>query len=67
MQVGVPSFDEVRLLFGVNGSPIVTEFRIVGENEAVLGAAVDKLPPEFTGPEFQRSAEGHRVRLRKQS
>jgi hypothetical protein len=67
MPVGVPILDKERLLFGSEGSPFLAEFRLVGENEAVVGAAIDKLPPEFTGPEFLQSAEGHRVRLRKQS
>lgn len=67
MQVGMPTLDEGRLLFDLNRGPFVTEFRLLGEDEAVLGAALDKLPPEFSGPEFQQSAEGHRVRLRKQS
>lgn len=67
MQIGEPRLDEGRLLFTVNGGPIVTEFRLLDAGEAVIGAAVDKLPPEFAGPEHQRSIESHRVRLLKHS
>lgn len=59
------TLDEGRVLFTLNGGPYITEFRLVGDDEAVLGAAPDKIPPEFSGPEFQRSIEGHRIRLRK--
>jgi hypothetical protein len=58
-----PWLEKGLLLFHVNGGPYITEFRLVGPDEAVVGAAVDKLPPEFTGPDYQRSIEGHRVRL----
>lgn len=67
MQISEPSLDEGRLLFYVNGGPVVTEFRLVDVDEAELGAAVDKLPPEFAGPEHHQSIEGHRVRLMKHS
>lgn len=63
VQVGVPTIEEGRALFDMNGGPFATEFRLLGGGEAVVGAAVDKLPPEFSGPEHQRSIEGHRVRL----
>src|SRR5688572_16887934 len=63
MPVGEPRLDGRRLLFNVSGSPFVTEFRLLDSGEAVLGAAVDKLPPECTGAEHQRSIEGHTVRL----
>ncbi|MGE3807931.1 MAG: hypothetical protein AB7K24_24975 [Gemmataceae bacterium] len=55
------------LFFRMNNSPFVSEFRLTGPDEAVVGAAVDKLPAELTGPSFQRSIEGHRVRLTRQS
>lgn len=67
MQVGDPWLEDGVLLFHINGGPYVTEFRLVSANEAVVGAAVAKLPPEFAGPEHQRSIEGHRVRLSRQS
>ena len=54
------------LYFRTNNSPFVSEFRLTGPDEAVVGAAVDKLPAELTGPSFQRSIEGHRVRLTRQ-
>ena len=63
MQIGEPWLDDGLLLFHVNGRPYVTEFRLVHSDEAVVGAAVAKLPPEFAGPEYQRSIEGHRVQL----
>ena len=63
MQIGDPWLEDGLLLFRVNGGPYITEFRLVGSNEAVIGAAVGKLPPEFAGPEHQRSMEGHRVHL----
>jgi hypothetical protein len=63
MQVGDPWLEDGLLLFHLHGSPYVTEFRLVGSNEAVVGAAMSKLPPEFAGPDHQRSVEGHRVHL----
>jgi hypothetical protein len=51
------------LLFRLNGGPYISEFRLVASNEAVVGAAMDKLPPEFSGPEHRRMIEGHRVKL----
>ena len=63
MQVGDPWLEDGLLLFHLNGGPYITEFRLVGFNEAVVGAAMDKLPPEFAGPEHRRSIEGHRVQL----
>lgn len=65
VQVGVPTFEDGRALFAMNGGPYVTEFRLLGGGEAAVGAAVDKLPPELVGPEHQQSIEGHRVRLEK--
>lgn len=65
MQISEPSLDEGRLLFYVNGGPYVWEFRLLDVGDAELGAAVDKLPPEFAGPEHRQSLEGHRVRLQK--
>jgi len=63
VQVGVPTIEEGRALFSMNGGPFATEFRLIGGSEAIVGAAVDKLPPELSGPEHQRSIEGHRVRM----
>lgn len=67
MQVGPPTIEEGRALFSLNGGPFGTEFRLIGNDEALLGAAIDKLPPEMAGPEHRRSIEGHRVRLTKVS
>ena len=63
MQVGQPWLEDDLLLFYVNGGPVATEFRLLSRNEAVVGAAVHKLPPELSGPEHRESIEGHRVRL----
>jgi hypothetical protein len=65
MQIGNVSLDEGRVLFVLNGSPFPAEFRLVAPREAVVGAAVDRIPPELSGPEYHRSVEGHRVRFRK--
>lgn len=67
MQVGKPWLEDGLLLFHVNGGPYLTEFRLVGPAEAVVGAAVKHLPPEFTRPEDRHSIEAHRVRLTKQT
>jgi hypothetical protein len=66
MRVGKPWLEDDLLLFHVNDGPVVTEFRLVSRNEAVVGAAVHKLPPELAGPEHRPSIEGHRVRLTRQ-
>ena len=66
MPVGKPWLEDDLLLFRLHDGPFVTEFRLVGRNEAVVGAAVHKLPSEFSGPEHLRSIEGHRVRLTRQ-
>ena len=65
MQIGAPTFEEGRALFTINGGPYITEFRLLGDGEAIVGAAPDKIPPEFSGPELERSIEGHRISLRK--
>lgn len=65
MQISEPSLDQGRLLFHVNGGPYVTEFRLLDSGDAELGAAVDKLPPEFAGSGYRQSIENHRVRLQK--
>lgn len=65
MQIGPPTIENDRALFTMNGSPYITDFRLLGDDEAIAGAAPDKIPPEFSGPEFQRSIEGHRIRLRR--
>jgi len=67
MQIDEPWLEDGLLLFHVKGGPFVTEFRLVGEGEALVGAAAHKLPPQFAGPEHSRSIEGHRVRLTRQS
>jgi hypothetical protein len=66
MEVGDPWLEEGLLLFHVNDGPIVFEFTLVGQNEALVGPAVSKLPPDFTGPDFEEPIEGHRVRLTRQ-
>ena len=67
MQVGDPWLEDGLLLFHINGWPDVSEFRLVGPNEAVVGAAISKLPPELTKPEYRRGIEAHRVQLTRQS
>jgi hypothetical protein len=64
--IGSPWLESGVLLFRLHEGPYISEFRLTGPDEAVVGAAVDKLPAEFVGPEFQRSIEGHRVRLIRQ-
>ena len=54
--------DGSRVLFQQSSGPFVSEFRLVSDHEAVVGAAVDQLPPEFV-QKFGRSIEGHRVML----
>ena len=66
MVVGEPWLEGGLLLFHVNSGPYITEFRLVAPDEAVVGAAVNKLPPELRGPDHQRSIDGHRVRLTRQ-
>jgi hypothetical protein len=65
MQIGTPIAEQERVLFTANGGPYLSEFRLAGNDEAVVGAAPDKIPAEFAGPEFARSIEGHRIRLRR--
>jgi len=64
--VGSPWLESGVLFFRTHNGPFISEFRLAGPDEAVVGAAVDKLPADFAGPEFQRSIEGHRVRLTRQ-
>ena len=66
MQVGDAWLEDGVLFFYLNGGPCITEFRLVDSDEAVVGAAVGKLPPAYSGPDYQRSIEGHRVRLTRQ-
>jgi hypothetical protein len=42
-------------------TPFLSEFRLLDDTTAVMGAAVDRLPGEYRKPEFRRSFEGHRV------
>ena len=65
MQLGEPWIEDGVLLFHVNGGPYASEFRLAGQDEAIVGAAVDKLPPELRKPELQRSIEAHRARVRR--
>lgn len=64
--IDAPWLESGVLFFKVQAGPYISEFRLAGPNEAVVGAAVDKLPPELGGPEYQRSIEGHRVRFTRQ-
>ena len=48
MQVGEPWLEEGLLRFHLNGGPYITEFRRVGPDEAVVGAAVNKLPIRYS-------------------
>lgn len=66
LQIGEPWLEKDVLLFHVNGGPFVTEFRIVGEQEAIVGAAVHTLPAQFAGV-HHRTIEGHRVRFMRRS
>lgn len=67
MSIGEPWLEDGVLLFRIKGGPFISEFRLVGPDEAVVGAAESKLPPEFQGPDLQRSIDGHRVRLTRDS
>ena len=63
MRVGKPWLEDGLLLFYLNDGPFVTEFRLFSRNDAVVGAAVHKLPREFAAPEHRQSIEAHRVRF----
>jgi len=63
MQVDEPSLEGDALMFQMHGGPALAEFRLVGPDEAIVGAAMDRLPPELDTPAGRRSVEGHRVRL----
>jgi hypothetical protein len=67
IEVGSPWLESGVLFFSMPDGPYISEFRLAGPDEAVVGAAVDKLPAELSGPEYQRSIEGHWVRLTRQS
>ena len=45
-----PWLEDDLLLFRLNDERFVTEFRLLSRDEAVVGAAVHTLPPEFAGP-----------------
>ncbi len=66
MRVENAWLEDDLLLFQVADGPFVTEFRLINQNEAIVGVAAHRLAPQFTGPEYQRSIEGHRVRLTRQ-
>jgi hypothetical protein len=63
--IGECRLDGSRVLFQQNGGPFVSEFRLVSDTEAVVGAAIDQLPSEFV-QKYRKSIEGHRVTLRRQ-
>jgi hypothetical protein len=67
MQISDAWLEDGLLLFRVNGVPFVSEFRLVGEGVAVVGAAVHTLSGQFAYADHKRSIEGHRVRLTRQS
>jgi hypothetical protein len=67
MQISDAWLEDGLLLFRVNGVPFVSEFRLVGEGVAVVGAAVHKLPARLAESDHKRSIEGHRVILTRQS
>ena len=67
MQIGEPWLEDGLLLLTVNGGPFVTEFRLIGDDEAVVGAALNQLPPHLAGPKHRSSIEAHRVRLTRES
>jgi hypothetical protein len=67
ISIDAPWLESGVLFFKMHAGPYISEFRLEGPDEAVVGAAVDKLPPEFAGPEYQRSIEVHRVRFTRQS
>jgi hypothetical protein len=67
MQISDAWLEDDLLLFRVSGVPFVSEFRLVGEGVAVVGAAVHKLPAQFAESVHGRSIDGHRVRLTRQS
>ena len=70
MQIGEPWLEDGVLLFHVSGGPFITEFRLLGKAEAVVGAALHKLPQgAFSGYERSaaRSAAAHQVRLLRQT
>jgi hypothetical protein len=58
MQIGEPWLEDGLLLFHVNGGPYITEFRLVDSNEAVLGAAVGKVPPSSPDPTISGRSTG---------
>jgi hypothetical protein len=66
LSIGTSWLESGVLLFRMHEGPYVSEFRLAGPDEAVVGAAVDKLPAELAGAQFQRSIEAHRVRLTRQ-
>jgi hypothetical protein len=54
------------VLFRTENSPWPAEFRLVGDDEAVVGGAVDKLPPKIRERLTQRAIEGHRFHVRRE-
>jgi len=63
MSIGDPWMADGALLFSTNGSPIETEFRLLGTDEAVIGASVDRVATVFAGTDLRRSIEAHRIFL----
>ena len=62
-RTGPATLEGDRLLFAADGVPCLAEFRLVGEGEATMGVALDKLPPELCRPVHQRAFDAHRARL----
>jgi hypothetical protein len=67
LPVGDPWLENGVLLFHVLNGPWPSEFRLLSGAEAIVGASEEKLPPQLRTPEHQRSIEGHRVRLTRQT
>jgi len=66
MNIGEPWVENGALLFSTNGSPIETEFRLLGTDEAVVGASLDRVATVFSGMDLRRSLEAHRIFLVRQ-
>jgi hypothetical protein len=64
MPVGRTRLEDGMILFYSDERGFVMEFRLVTEDEAVVGAAVHKLEGVLPS-DLARSIEGHRVRFRR--
>jgi hypothetical protein len=67
LQIGDAWLEDGLLLFHVNEGSLVAEFRLVSESDAIVGAAVHKLPFQVSASAHKQSIEGHRVRLARRS